>query len=204
MFQIHTIQPTLRPQWFRFALATALLVLGCGWKLAQAVEPPNVHPMRTMGNYKVIHGEADIDAPPATVWNVLTDYPNMKKILPGYTYSRLLQSNGREKKVDLILKLNPITPELRYQVTFLEERHLNRILIQRISGDFDDMSGSYKLAALNNGSQTHLVYDLQIDFGVPIPGLGFLLRNKAEADLVALQNYCVKARLHSLASVGNP
>jgi len=177
-----------------------MLLTGFWMPPSHAAEPPIVPPMRTVGDYKVIHGEADIDAPLSTVWDVLTDYADMKKILPGYTYSALLPSSGKEKKADLILKLNPFTPELRYQVRFLEERNENRILIQRISGDFDDMSGSYKLAPLRNGNQTHLIYDLRIDFGVPIPGIGFLLRSKAEADLKALQSYCPKAHSRALAS----
>lgn len=184
----------------RFFCAAFLLFSGSWATVSHALEPPIVAPMRTVGDYKVIHGEADIDAPIPTVWAVLTDYADMKKILPGYTHSALLSSSGKEKKADLTLKLNFITPELRYQVKFLEDRDENRIQIQRISGDFDDLSGSYKLMPLRNGNQTHLIYDLRIDFGVPIPGIGFLLRNKAEADLKALQNYCAKAHVRALAS----
>ncbi len=161
-----------------------------GW----AITPPQVGEVLTVGDYKVLHGETDIEAPMETVWGALTDYGNLKHVMPGYTRSSLLQAHGSQKTVDLGLKVNPFIPELRYQVLIKEGEHRNWMDVERISGDFDALSASYQLLPQkNNPKATHLIYNLKIDFGIPVPGVSLMMRANMLRDLSALQAYCVKA-----------
>jgi carbon monoxide dehydrogenase subunit G len=158
-----------------------------------ATELPKVRDVRTVGDFKVLHGEVDIDAPMEVVWSALTDYNNLKRILPGYTHSKLLFSRGNEKTVDLGLKVNLLIPELRYQVRILEDKNRKTMGIERVSGDFDALNATYQLAPLDGSSNhTHLSYDLKIDFGIPVPGVGIMMRSNMVTDLAALQSYCAR------------
>lgn len=160
---------------------------------------PKVGPTRTVGDFKVLHGETDINASTESVWAILTNYNNFKNMLPGYTHSAIISTHGFEKTVDLGLKINLFTPELRYQVHVQEDKNRYIINIERVSGDFDALIAAYKLVPINKNVQyTHVIYDLKIDFGIPVPGVGLLMHSNMEADLSAIQAYCERHPQHPL------
>jgi carbon monoxide dehydrogenase subunit G len=172
---------------------------------ASALEPPHVSVARTVGDFKVMHGEVTVDAPTEAVWTVLTNYGNFKNMLPGYTHSSLIRANGNEKIVDLGLKMNLFTPELRYQVRIKEDKAQRLMAIERIAGDFDALIASYKLVPINDiKKQTLLIYDLRIDFGIPVPGVGLLMRSNMKDDLAAIQSYCARKPARSVADAKIP
>jgi ribosome-associated toxin RatA of RatAB toxin-antitoxin module len=138
---------------------------------------------------KNVQGRILVEAPPAIVWQILTDYPGWVNRVPGYEQSRILKSTAVGKILDVTMKVNTLLPPCRYQVQTQEKKHAYQLLFQRVSGDFDEMTAIYNLSPLNNGRQTILSYTLNIDVGVPLPGLTGILKNNAEKSLNALKRY---------------
>lgn len=139
------------------------------------------------GQTRTVEAKIVIDAPPAAVWSVLTNYPEMKNILPGYRKSSVLRSNATGKVLDIAMKVSPILPLYNYQVQVRENRAHYRISLQRLSGDFKDLEATYKLQPQRNGSQTLLSYQLSIDPGFNVPGMHGILKTNTEKSLKALE-----------------
>src|SRR5690349_18436810 len=87
-----------------FSLLTAAIMLGAGIQssfaaddgvLALSVAEP------TAGSAKVVQAKVIINAPPAVVWQTITNYAEIKNILPGYEKSTVLKSAGANKLVDI-------------------------------------------------------------------------------------------------------
>lgn len=147
---------------------------------------------KSEGHRKVLQAEGLIDAPIGTVWNQLINYGNLKNVLPGYYRSSVLQDSGTVKIVDFGVAGSGLLPALRYQVKIREDKANHTLYIQRISGDFSEITASYKLISLSSGAQTRLVYQLALDMGphFPIPGEEVLLKSNTEKALQAMQTYC--------------
>ncbi len=168
----------------------------------EAAESAKVRVVSEQGSARVIQAETDIDAPVSVVWESLTNYANMKNILPGYNRSTVLQNNGNSKTVELGLKPSALAPSFVYQVKIKEDKGSNTINIQRISGDFKAITASYKLISIDNGTHTRLVYNLQIDMGSSMPAIGAtqVLKSNTEKGMVAMQQHCSRSYKRSLSA----
>lgn len=138
---------------------------------------------------KNVHGRVLVEAPPQIVWQILTDYPGWVNRVPGYEQSKILKSTAAGKTLDVTMKVSAFLPLCHYQVQTQEKKPAYQLVFQRISGDFDEMTAVYRLSPLNNGRQTILSYMLNIDVGMPLPGLVGILKNNAEKSLIALKRY---------------
>ncbi|HEY9745449.1 MAG TPA: SRPBCC family protein [Oculatellaceae cyanobacterium] len=138
---------------------------------------------------KAVQGRVVVDAPPQVVWKVLTDYPEWKNRVPGYEQSRVLKSTAMGKIVDVAMKVGALLPACRYQVRAQEKETNYRLVFERISGDFDAMKAVYQLTPQSNGKQTILDYELNIDVGMPLPGINGILKSNTEKSLSALKRY---------------
>lgn len=139
---------------------------------------------------KIVNARVVIDASPAAVWQILTNYNDLKNYVPGYQESKVIQSNGASKTVHLGVKVSKFLPTMKYQVKINENRAANQISINRISGDFQDIKATYKLIPSEGGNKTVLVYHLDITLGDKIPKIGVNKSLKASAEdiLGAIQN----------------
>lgn len=177
----------------RQALALALLVFSlCTGLQAEAknngtlsVSVASVPQSHT----KMVQGRVVVDAPPQTVWQILTDYPEWKNRMPGYEQSKILKSSGAVKMLDVAMRVGAFLPACRYQVQAQERQASYQLTFQRVSGDFDEMKALYRLAPQNNGRQTVLSYILNIDVGMPLPGIAGVLKSNTEKSLTALKRY---------------
>lgn len=134
-----------------------------------------------------ISAKVVIDAPPNVVWQSLTQYSQMKRVLPGYKKSTVLKSAGNVKTLDIGMKVSPILPAYNYTMRVTENRPQLRLDFNRIAGDFDSMKAHYKLAPTAGGKQTILTYGLTIDPGSNLPGQSKVIRSNTEKTLKALE-----------------
>ena len=180
-------------------LCTMTLALSAAEGFAKDV---SVKALPASGGAQSIQAEALINAPVSAVWSDLVDYANMKNVLPGYQRSTVLQNAGSTKTLDLQVKASSLLPPFKYQVKIREDKAANTIHIQRISGDFKSIVASYKLIPTANGTQTRLVYNLNIELGdkVPSMGAGSLIKGNAEKAMIALQSHCNRSYQRSMTA----
>lgn len=138
---------------------------------------------------KSLSAKVAINAPPAIVWESITDYRNLKNVLPGYEKSTVLKDNGRNKTLAVATKVARFLPTYEYEVKVLEDQTNQKIQLDRISGDLKSMHAVYRLIPQEGGKKTLLVYDLNIDPGTKIPGSHLILKNYTEKSLAALEQY---------------
>jgi len=138
---------------------------------------------------KSLQAKMMIEAPPALVWQTITNYPEIKHILPGYEKSTVLKSNGNTKTVDIGMKVAAFLPTYHYQVLMKEDLSDYNLTARRISGDFKSLNASYKLIPQGNGTRTLLIYNLSLDTGVNLPGSQAMIKSTTERSLRALKRH---------------
>ncbi|MDX2083999.1 MAG: SRPBCC family protein [Candidatus Melainabacteria bacterium] len=133
---------------------------------------------------KRLHGEVLIQAPPAFVWGILTNYRQYQQFVPGY--KQCVPLGGKHWKI--AMSISRVLPTLHYQVQIQEDRASQTVAFHRVSGDLEHLSGIYRLKSQNQGTQTLLSYDLTVDAGnVPDIGLSGLLKANTKSTLQALE-----------------
>ncbi len=128
-----------------------------------------------------------IDAPPEAVWQVITSYGRLKDILPGYEKSTVLKENGTVKTLDVAMKVSRLLPTYKYQVQVQENRSAHQLKLRRIAGDFKKLDAVYQLYPKNGGKQTVLVYELDLETGLRIPGTDGIISANTEKTMKALR-----------------
>ncbi len=151
---------------------------------------------------KTLTSKVVIDAPASAVWQILTNYNNLKNVLPGYEKSQVIQSAGATKTVQFAVKVAPILPAYQYQVQIRENQPAYNIHIKRVSGAFDAIDASYKLIPSADGTKTTLVYTLNIDLGDDAPKFGVdgTLKSSTQKAMAALQTHCSQSYRKSLVA----
>lgn len=92
-----------------------------------------------------IHAYVVTSAPQESMWQVLTDYENLPKIVPGMLESRLL---GRENGEVLVRQAARVADvlDLSAEVTLaVREEPPDRILFRCVAGDLKRMDGMWRL-----------------------------------------------------------
>jgi ribosome-associated toxin RatA of RatAB toxin-antitoxin module len=184
-----------------FSLLSTALILGVGTArsfaadngvLALSVAEPDA------GNAKLVQAKVVINAPPAVVWQTITNYAEIKNILPGYEKSTVLKSAGSSKLLDIAVKVAAFLPTYKYKVQVREEESSYKLSLNRVSGDFKSLNATYRLIPQNNGSRTLLMYNLSIDPGFNLPGSQGIIKNSTEKSLRALERYTEQEAKKSL------
>jgi hypothetical protein len=107
-----------------------------------------------------------VDAPPAAVWRVITDYENYPRIFPN-----IKRSETRAKKGNV----EDHYSELDYPWPLPDKWVVNRITHEpakfearwhRIDGTVKEVVGSWKLIA--EGKRTLVIYTVRVDPGLPL------------------------------------
>lgn len=181
-------------------IATVTLGLASAPVLAHAAEQVSV--VADKGAWKELQAETVIDAPPAAVWSALTNYANMKNVLPGYQRSTVLQASGANSIVDVALKPGAMAPLLKYQVRITENKSAQSIAIQRISGDLKHVKATYRIQPLENGTKSRLSYRLEVDLGNDVPKMGAtqILKGNTQKGMAAMRQHCANTHRRSLTA----
>ncbi len=149
------------------------------------------------GNIRVITAKVLVNAPASWVWRTMTNYSQLKSILPGYQKSDILLNSGTLKTLDLAMRVNPLLPLYHYQARVQENRDNLQISLERVSGDFKHLKATYQLIPQSE-QQTLLVYKLAIDPGSSIPGTNGILKANTEKSCLALQRYLEESNRKSM------
>ncbi len=137
-----------------------------------------------------------INATPARVWAVLTDYPSYTRFLPNVASSRVLQSNGNQRIVEQVdrrrVALITVTSRTRLAIT---ETPQSGLRFELVEGDnIQKMQGGWTLqpvAAYPGGptNQVLMTYQIQAEpkSGTPRSLFYNLFRAQVEASLTAIR-----------------
>jgi ribosome-associated toxin RatA of RatAB toxin-antitoxin module len=95
------------------------------------------------GNYTgrvLVKGSRDL------VWQVLTDYNNFQRFLPGVTYSKLLETRGDRKVFEQVNQVKAFIFSNKAKVRIaVEESYPQQIAFQLVNGDLDSLNGVWLL-----------------------------------------------------------
>lgn len=190
--------------------ALCLLVLAtvalCGPALARE---PGADDLARLSQGRVVvevhvepnHGEgvfaaADIAATPDQVWAVMTDCGEALHYVPRLKSCRVLESDpaGHWDVRRHQLAGIPLLPDVR--ATFrLDYDRPREMRFRQIAGDMSGSQGAWRLAPLDGGRRTRVIYEarLSLPHGVPRPLLHALIRHDAPAALEGLRARAVGA-----------
>ena len=149
-----------------------------------------------------------IDAPPATIWKIMTDCPEAPTFVPGLKSCKVLESGKNWEIIRHEVKWIWFFPTISY--VFRADYKINRrIDFVKIKGDLREMRGSWQLLPLNGASQTVVSYKVYLDpsFFIPqwlverslmtdLPNLLAALRKKVHNSLLNRQRHGFK---HSIS-----
>ncbi len=183
-----------KPGWIARTLIAGTLITGIGVAVFMETLPTAsaasgqdfVQVTKGSGNVQQVSAQVTIDAPPTFVWQTMTQYADFQNYMPGYKESRVISSQGGTKTLALKVKVSSLLPSYQYQVKVQEDLPAQRIRLNRISGDFKQLDGTYQLRPQGN-SRTTLIYTLTLDPGTPLPGAEHVLKANTEKSLAAFR-----------------
>lgn len=184
-------------------VACLSVVLASGFS-AEAVKPAQKQlvmlqaPTAASQGVRTIQAQVLVNAAPAMVWNVLTQYNDIDTYMPGYQKSDVVGQQGGAKLVNVEVKPGPFTPTYRYQMKAMEQPQAYRLFFERTRGDLKFLKAQYQLTPRNLGKQTLVTYTLSIDPGSNLPGTNGILKSHTERQLYALSSYTEEMSYKSL------
>lgn len=108
----------------------------------------------------------EVDAPPAALMAVLTDFGAYPRFLADMEEASVLRHDGAEWTVRFVLH---VIRRLEYTLRLVQEGPL-RLHWSLVEGVFKANSGSWQLEPLDEGARTRATYDLELDLGMFLPG----------------------------------
>ncbi|MEW5913224.1 MAG: SRPBCC family protein [Thermodesulfobacteriota bacterium] len=124
-----------------------------------------------------------IAAPAARVWDTLLDCAGAPRFVPGLQECRVLQQRPGADLIQHRVKFSWLIPEMTY-VFLARYQKWRSIHFERVSGDLNQMQGSWLLFSRDQGRCTLLVYSVFLDPGFLVPQ--WLVSLILEADLPEL------------------
>jgi ribosome-associated toxin RatA of RatAB toxin-antitoxin module len=144
---------------------------------------------------EVIHGKTFvvskllIKARPEAVWQVLSDYNHAAHVFPILKECELLEDKGTTKITRHVIAPTGIPGTFEY-VLEIHETAPNSMEWHRVSGDFHDVDGYWKLEPMDFGHRTLVTYASYVNGGLLMPQV--LIRRQFHIDmpnaLIALRN----------------
>jgi ribosome-associated toxin RatA of RatAB toxin-antitoxin module len=111
--------------------------------------------------------EITIDAPPAAVFAVLTDYAHMPEWQSRICECRVLETDDADRGRIVQYAIDAKLRVVRYRLRHLYDEP-SWIGSEYVGGDFREFGGDYHFAAANG--HTDLTFRLKIDPGFRVPG----------------------------------
>jgi carbon monoxide dehydrogenase subunit G len=139
------------------------------------------------GRSFAVRAQATVAAPVATVWEVLTDYDNLARFIPGLSRSAVqLRAANRvlvEQKGEARFLVFSYPIEVRLEVL---ESPSDSISSRGVGGNLKRMSGRYDLHSASGGVVLRYTGELEPDFDLP-PVIGTLaVRTMVEEQFAAM------------------
>lgn len=117
------------------------------------------------------------------VWQILTDYGSTTRMFPMMKKCQVLEDRGATKVVRY--KVAPSGPAGTYDYTLQVKESAPRALEwHRISGDFKEVDGYWRLEPVDGGRSTLVTYSSHVNGGLFIPQM--LIKRQARMDMPAV------------------
>jgi ribosome-associated toxin RatA of RatAB toxin-antitoxin module len=124
---------------------------------------------------------AEVEAPPAAIWDVLTACEVAPEYVPNVVSCRKLEELDGGRADLFVQTIKPVFFMPTFEHVFLlDYTPYSRIEVNRVSGPIARMEGSWWILP-QDGGHVLLVYELALDPGMPIPR--FLVRATLKRDL---------------------
>jgi hypothetical protein len=124
---------------------------------------------------------AEVDAPPQAIWDVLRACSAAPEYVPNVMSCRALEEVDDGRGELFLQTVKPIFFMPTFEHVFrLDYTPYSRIDVSRVSGPIAHMQGTWWLLPQDNG-RILLVYELELDPGMPIPR--FMVRATLKRDL---------------------
>jgi ribosome-associated toxin RatA of RatAB toxin-antitoxin module len=161
----------------RFFLS--LLICTCAPALAQApkLELPKLEvtvnriELDAMHMYEV-DSSGTVNAPPATVWRILTDYEHMNEFVPDLNSCRVLSRNGNEVIIEQLGTARFLfMSKSIHLIVRATEQPMSSIDIALVSGDMKHYESHWELFLVPETGGTRVVYSGRLVPNFYVPGI---------------------------------
>ncbi len=132
---------------------------------------------------------------PEHVWSLLVDYDNAPNIFPCLKKCKLIKDKGATKLVEHQIKPSGVPGTFDYIIEVKET--VNRLYEwHRVSGDFREVDGYWKLEPMNDGNSTLVTYASYVNGGLflPAPLIKRQVRMDIPAVMAALKSHAETTR----------
>lgn len=109
-----------------------------------------------------------VKARPEKVWSVLSDYEGLQDIFPPLKRSKIVKDGGTVKQVEHEIKPSGVPGTFEY-VLEIKETGTRMQEWHRLSGDFKEVDGFWKLEPVDSGNATLVTYGGYVNGGIFIP-----------------------------------
>jgi ribosome-associated toxin RatA of RatAB toxin-antitoxin module len=121
-----------------------------------------------------------VNVKPEHVWRILTDYENAPGVFPCLKKCKLIKDKGASKLVQHQIKPTGVPSTYDY-VLEIKEVANKYYEFHRVSGDFREVDGFWKLEAVNDGNSTLVTYASYVNGGIFLPPP--LIKRQARIDM---------------------
>lgn len=184
-----------------FAAALAVLVPA----VAAAAWGPSAAELRTLGSGQpvsdvaaandgagLIHAAIDIPAPPRTVWMVMNDCRQIRKLIASAIDCHVVQGDAEHNGWDIretVTKGNLFIPSI-HNIYRSDYQPYSLIRFRKAGGDLKVEQGEWRLESLNNGTATRVIYEnlVAADLMLPAPLVREGMRRDTAKVLANLRN----------------
>ncbi|MBU6450527.1 MAG: SRPBCC family protein [Cyanobacteria bacterium REEB67] len=140
----------------------------------------NIMSEEQMHGKTYVVAKMEINAPPEKVFQILADYDHATKVFPQIKQCKLVTDKGATKMVKHEIAPAGVPGTYEYLLE-IKESAPHALEWHRISGDFKQVDGFWKLEPTENGRATLVTYASYIDGGLFIPQM--LIRRQAKIDM---------------------
>ncbi len=136
----------------------------------------------------------DVRAPPAAVWDILSDCAQARRFMRELISCRILERGEGWDVREHRVRGWPLKPVLRSvsRITLEPDRRLS---FRRVDGDWTRSEGEWRLTPVDGGRGTHVEYELDAAIRSPFPAswTQSVLLGRMRASLLALRRTAERA-----------
>jgi len=121
-----------------------------------------------------------VKAKPEQVWQILTDYRHAVNVFPLLKKCEVLENHGSTKIAKHEIAPSGIPDTFEY-ILEVHETAPKLMEWRRISGDFKEVEGSWKLEPANNGKYTTVTYSSHVTGGFLMPQM--IIKRQSHIDM---------------------
>ena len=125
-----------------------------------------------------------VKAPPEKIFQILADYDHADKVFPQVRKCKLVADKGASKMVQHEIAPSGIPNNTYDYLLEVKESFPYTLEWHRVSGDFKQVDGYWKLEPAEGGRATHVAYASYVDGGFFIPQM--LIRRQCKIDMAGV------------------